>query len=1406
MARKIVALVLAMTMVLGLCSTMSFAADKTSKVVDMDKKSVITAVGAKASTKQVKSAKYSAQWNMDEVNDLVFKDIDHDMSKFSEISFNIKLDSTGPATILFALHSENSGTDGIDYYSKELTLTPGDWTEVKLRYADLGKNREPKGFNAIDSITLHGVGWNNKHEAGAVAYVDSIVLSGDPTDINGAGTTGGGDKPGTSGGKTFTEADTDVGEKLFFNGKASGINGLSNSKKKNNIEGKKDSADENYIYFETLDSTSDAHLDMSISGATRFMVVQMKLAYDKSCINGNVQYKDSASKTTELMKIDNGTLQIAKKEIAKLDSKGKYKDIALAIDWAKNSANVYVDGELKEKDVVFASNERDAISMLRIYCGNGNSVGSTLLVKDYVVYEGKEPREIAKDESGPRVGKIATDNSAAIKTLGDNVALALGGNGIYYNKEKHDIDVPAFETNGRTLVPVRAISEAFGLKVDWDEETGTVTIDDKSKIVIGSTEMILPNGSKYTLDVPAETYNDRTFLPLRALCEQILGKVVTWNDRGLIVIGDAEFTTSENALKEAFNYLLYDRPMAKDLVEIFNEQNKNQHPRVMMNKEMYDRVVYNYANDELVKSWGDQIIASADKYLNAAMPTYSIPDGYRLLATSRDVYNRSKTLSMAYILTKDKKYSDNLYQVFQAAGSFPDWNPQHFLDIGEMTCAFSIGYDWLYDVWTDEQKKFLEDTIYNYGLLVVEKAYYNQLGGHAWWTPNNTTNWNVVCNGGMSMGAVALFDKYPELCSDLIQLQVRDVEAMMNSFYPAGAWFEGIGYWSYTLDYTVNMFSTLQACFGTDFNLTKAPGFDRTIYFSMAGDGPTAINNYHDAGEGHQNSSNYFWLSNQFDIPGVTNVRLFNMQELGWMPSPFDLIWYNTDIKGTDFELAKDTYLQEVEFVAMRNSWVDFDGAWLSFHAGQANVNHSHLDTGSFVVDLLGERWAFDLGGDDYNMDGYFGNNKHKYYRLRPEGHNLYVINPSEYEGQDVNSFCKVENGVVSKPRGAFSIADLTPAYARDAKSARRGYMLADDRRSALIRDEVTFKSKDNDFYWFSHIKSGTEAEIIDNNTVLLTRNGKQVKVLIDTDLPDYELSIMDAVPLPTSPVMPAQNKNTGIKKIAIHSPKASGSVYVQVKFIPADDVNANKPLENIKLDDWTIPDGDFVPGAIAPTLTSISRDGENMLSFNPKVTGYTVSVAYGTTAVPVITATAEEDCNVVIEQSDSFDKPTLITVSRKDEPDVERKYTISYTVLPKLEDVEGWKRLQVTAHNASDEPEAEHPASQVSNNDTSADSRWAAEGKQWIQLDLGSVQSVSAIGLSWWKGNERAYSFDIEVSTDGTNFEPVLKEKASGGKTEGFEIFELSKAYEARYIRYVGYGNTANQWNSVTEFAALTK
>ncbi len=94
------------------------------------------------------------------------------------------------------------------------------------------------------------------------------------------------------------------------------------------------------------------------------------------------------------------------------------------------------------------------------------------------------------------------------------------------------------------------------------------------------------------------------------------------------------------------------------------------------------------------------------------------------------------------------------------------------------------------------------------------------------------------------MGAVAIFEQYPDMCSDMIAMQVRDVEAMMNSFYPDGAWFEGIVYWEYTMAYTVNMLSTLEACFGTDFNLSKTPGLSNSIFYNIAGDGGAGLNNF----------------------------------------------------------------------------------------------------------------------------------------------------------------------------------------------------------------------------------------------------------------------------------------------------------------------------------------------------------------------------------------------------------------------------------------------------------------------------------------------------------------------------------------------------------------------------------
>ena len=137
--------------------------------------------------------------------------------------------------------------------------------------------------------------------------------------------------------------------------------------------------------------------------------------------------------------------------------------------------------------------------------------------------------------------------------------------------------------------------------------------------------------------------------------------------------------------------------------------------------------------------------------------------------------------------------------------------------------------------------------------------------------------------------------------------------------------------------------------------------------------------------------------------------------------------------------------------------------------------------------------------------------------------------------------------------------------------------------------------------------------------------------------------------------------------------------------------------------------------------------------------------------------------------------------------------------------DGQTWDRLQVLNHFASAEPEEAHPATKVSDNDTQAESRWAASGEQWICLDLGSKKEFSALGLTWWNGSTRSYKFDIEISDDGENFTTILKDQASSMQ-EDFEIFALPETASARYVRYRGYGSSANAWNSITEFAVLTK
>lgn len=70
------------------------------------------------------------------------------------------------------------------------------------------------------------------------------------------------------------------------------------------------------------------------------------------------------------------------------------------------------------------------------------------------------------------------DTNSVIATKDDTVIfMQIGHNKLFKNNEAIELDVPPKLVNDRTLVPVRAIAESFNLNVSWDDATQTVTID-----------------------------------------------------------------------------------------------------------------------------------------------------------------------------------------------------------------------------------------------------------------------------------------------------------------------------------------------------------------------------------------------------------------------------------------------------------------------------------------------------------------------------------------------------------------------------------------------------------------------------------------------------------------------------------------------------------------------------------------------------------------------------------------------------------------------------------------------------------------------------------------------------------------------------------------------------------------
>ncbi|HEY3237109.1 MAG TPA: DUF4962 domain-containing protein [Polyangiaceae bacterium] len=537
------------------------------------------------------------------------------------------------------------------------------------------------------------------------------------------------------------------------------------------------------------------------------------------------------------------------------------------------------------------------------------------------------------------------------------------------------------------------------------------------------------------------------------------------------------------------------------------------HPKLIQLDKDIDAITARVNEDPVPAGYLAALRTKGDNMI-AAPVSERVLVGPRLLAISRTVLDRVYTLALLYRLGHEQPYLDRARAELLHVAGFSDWNPSHFLDVAEMTHAFAIGYDWLYPALSAEDRAIIRDAIVQKGLLPAQQAY--QAG--AWWT-GDAFNWNNVCNGGIAVGALAVADEEPTLAAWLLYRNIKNLPAALASYAPDGAWAEGPAYWGYATQYTVAMFAALNTALGTDFGLSSLPGLAEAGFYRVSVVGPTGkFFNFADSRENAGADGSLLFLGHRYDQPLLAyQERLY----AGTAGSHHDLMWY--DPRGTEADILAvptDTWFRGADVVLLRSSWVDPFATWVGFKGGDNQANHSHLDLGTFVIDALGQRWAMELGPDDYNLPGYFGAQRYTYYRLGTRGQNTLELddaNQDENAAAPVTFFFRDDNG-------ARAIADLTAAYrAGGAARVMRGMALLEGRNRVLLRDEIT-TSKPVQLVWSMH----TQATIAVSETIAtLSLGGKTLQAELLSP-PGAVFTWTDVV------INPPETPATGIRKLQV--------------------------------------------------------------------------------------------------------------------------------------------------------------------------------------------------------------------------------------------------------------------------------
>jgi len=570
-----------------------------------------------------------------------------------------------------------------------------------------------------------------------------------------------------------------------------------------------------------------------------------------------------------------------------------------------------------------------------------------------------------------------------------------------------------------------------------------------------------------------------------------------------------------------------DNPMS---VQYLRKHLNRKSPKLLLTPEVEKKIRQKLKSDLLVQNYYRYLQEEARLILQKPLLKREL-EGFRLLAVSREMLRRMGILCMVYRVDKSPEILRRIDAELQAICDFEDWNPQHYLDVAEMSLAVALATDWTGEDLPKETLTLAKTSLIEKGILPS----YNERGERMGWV-NGSNNWNAVCHGGMIAASLAIADMNPELAARTISRALEKLPNSLKEYAPDGVYPEGPTYWAYGTSYTLITANILATALGTDFGIAGSPGLMESANFVLQVTSPAGdFFNFADSGDkrGGNESVLLSWFAartgdglyfdksffekpenaGRFAGPGLIWLSQFNQEKASDLP----LNWHG---RGTN------------PVVVFRGEKNDPGRFYLAAKGGKARLSHGNMDAGTFVFELNGVRWVIDPGNQSYYPLNKIGFNlagqcqdcpRWTLLTKKNQGHSTISINDNRFQ---VTGYAPVTDFKdTEKPEASI---DLTELYGGNVTSLKRK-IVKESNLSILIEDKIEINDSTRNITW--GLMTVADVVLVKNGAIL-KQDGKELRLSILTP-ENLNISVISLDP----PPMEIDKSIDNLKRLEIRIP-----------------------------------------------------------------------------------------------------------------------------------------------------------------------------------------------------------------------------------------------------------------------------